>query len=54
MGYLINYCKKKKVNEIVLHSQCYIEDFYKKCGFKTRGKTFMDAGIKHIEMYIKA
>jgi len=53
MKYLINYAKKHKVKEIVLHSQCYIKDFYKICGFKPRGKTFMDAGIKHIEMYFK-
>ena len=53
MDYLINYCRKKKSKEIVLNSQYYIKDFYRKCGFKTRGKIFMDAGIKHIEMYLK-
>ena len=53
MDYLINYCKKKKVKEINLHSQYYIKDFYKSCGFKQRGKIFMDAGIKHIDMYLK-
>ncbi len=50
VNYLINYCKKKKVKEIVLHSQYYIRDFYAECGFKPKGKTFMDAGIKHIGM----
>jgi predicted GNAT family N-acyltransferase len=53
MGYLINYCRKKKIKEIVLHSQCYIQDFYNNCGFKPRGKVFMDAGIRHIEMYLQ-
>ncbi len=51
--YLISYCKKKKVKEIILHSQYYLKDFYGKLGFKPRGKTFMEAGIKHIEMYLK-
>lgn len=53
MNYLIDYCKRMKVEEIILHSQYYIRDFYKKCGFKPRGKMFMDAGIRHIEMYSK-
>ena len=51
MGYLINYCKKHKIKDIVLHSQCYVKGFYEKCGFKPRGKIFLDANIKHIEMY---
>jgi len=54
MDYLVKYCRSKKVKEIVLYSQCYIKEFYGKCGFKERGKTFMDAGIRHIEMYLKA
>ncbi|MCK4332400.1 MAG: GNAT family N-acetyltransferase [Thermoplasmatales archaeon] len=52
MKYLINYCKSKKYNEICLHSQTYISDFYKKCGFKTRGETFLEADIAHVEMYM--
>ena len=53
MNYLIKYCKKKKVKEISSHSQYYVKDFYKKCGFKIRGKPFMEAGVKHIEVYIR-
>lgn len=53
MKYLIDYCKKKKVKEIVLYSQYYIKDFYAECGFKPKGKTFRDAGIKHIGMYME-
>jgi len=53
MNYLIKYCKRKKVEEIFLHSQLYVKDFYKKFGFKPRGKTFLEAGIEHIEMYMK-
>jgi len=50
MNYLIRYCKRKKVEEIFLHSQSYVKKFYEKCGFKPRGKPFLEAGIKHIEM----
>ncbi|HHJ00911.1 MAG TPA: GNAT family N-acetyltransferase [Candidatus Aerophobetes bacterium] len=53
MKYLIKHCKRRKVEEIFLHSQLYVKDFYKKFGFKPRGKTFMEAGIEHIEMYMK-
>lgn len=51
--YLIRYCKKKKAKQIIIHSQYYVKDFYAKCGFKDRGKPFIDAGIKHIEMRMK-
>ena len=44
--------KSKKYNEICLHSQTYISDFYKKCGFKTRGEIFLEADIEHVEMYM--
>lgn len=53
MDYLIKYCKRKRVEEIFLHSQLYVEDFYRKFAFKSRGKIFLEAGIKHIEMYTK-
>ncbi len=51
--YLISYCKQKKSNQIIIHSQYYVKDFYAKCGFKSIGKPFTDAGIKHIEMHMK-
>jgi len=52
--YMVKYCKKKNPKEILLHSQCYAEKFYRKCGFIPRGKIFLDAGIRHIEMYLKS
>ncbi len=52
MKYLIKYCKNQNPNEIVMHAQYYLKDFYKKCGFMERGKIFMDAGINHIEIYM--
>lgn len=50
--FLIEYCKQKKFDEIRLHSQIYVSDFYKKLGFKTIGENFFEAGIEHIEMYM--
>jgi predicted GNAT family N-acyltransferase len=51
--FLINYCKKKDFQEIILHSQTYVSDFYKKFDFKKRGSTFYEAGIEHIEMFLE-
>ena len=51
--FLIDYCKQKKFDEIRLHSQTYVSDFYKKLGFKAIGENFFEAGIEHVEMYIK-
>jgi len=50
--FLIDYCKQKNVDEIRLHAQMYTADFYKKLGFLVRGKTFFEADIEHIEMYM--
>ena len=52
--YMVNYCKNKNVKTIVMNSQYYLKDYYKKFGFKPRGKTFMEASIKHIEMYMNS
>ena len=53
MNYLIKYCKNKNVEEIVMNAQYYLKNYYDKFGFRPKGKTFMEAGIKHIEMYQK-
>ena len=50
-NYLISYCKGKNKKQIRLHSQLKVVDFYKKFGFIPIGNTFLEAGIKHIEMY---
>ena len=52
MEYLIKCCKRKNPKEIVMHAQYYLKNFYDKCGFKKRGRIFIDAGIRHIEMYM--
>ncbi|MGF3554706.1 MAG: GNAT family N-acetyltransferase [Thermoplasmatota archaeon] len=49
-NFLIGYCKKKGFKKIKLHSQVYVANFYKKLGFKTIGKKFLEADIEHIQM----
>lgn len=51
--YLIDYCKQKNLQEILIHSQLYVVDFYKKFGFKRVGEIFDEAGIEHIKMILK-
>ena len=51
--YLIKYCKNKRSKGIYMNAQYYLKDYYKKFGFKPKGSTFMEAGIKHIKMYLK-
>lgn len=51
--YLILYCIQGNAKEIILHAQYYLKNFYEEFGFKPRGEAFAEAGIKHIEMYIK-
>lgn len=58
--FAISYCKKKivekqnkkeRIKEIYMHAQYYLKDYYKKLGFKERGKPFKEANILHIDMY---
>lgn len=51
--FLINYCKQRGFDEICLHSQTYVSGFYKKHGFEVRGSNFYEAGIEHVEMFLK-
>lgn len=53
LRFMIAYCKEEGVVEAYGHAQLYARDFYEKCGFKARGGEFMEAGIRHIEMYKK-
>ena len=48
--HLINYCKRKNISDIRIHSQSYIANFYEKIGFKKISEEFYEAGIKHVEM----
>lgn len=53
VNYVLDYCKNNNIYEIYLHSRIDTAGFYKKLGFKTRGKNFFEAGIEHIEMFLK-
>jgi predicted GNAT family N-acyltransferase len=46
----INYCQENHFNYLYLHAQLKAIGFYKKHGFITYGKQFMDADIPHIAM----
>lgn len=51
--YMIKYCKKNKFKKISLGAQLPSLKFYKKAGFKTKDKIFLDANIKHKKMIMK-
>jgi len=53
MEYLIEYCKRRSYPEIRLHAQVYLCEYYKKFGFDQKGKPFLEAGIEHVEMFMK-
>ena len=44
------YLSSKKINSIILHSQVYVEAFYKSLNFKSYGDEFSEDGIPHIAM----
>jgi len=52
LKFIISYVKKD-ANNLVLGAQCHAIGFYKKLGFKEKGKVYADAGIKHKEMLLK-
>ncbi len=51
--FMINYSKHKTAKLIIMDAQYYAVGFYKKLGFKSNGKPYMEAGIKHIDMHMK-
>lgn len=53
MAYILSYCRRRKARKIVMHSQHYVKGFYEKFGFRQKGGIFMDAGIKHVELWRK-
>jgi predicted GNAT family N-acyltransferase len=42
--------RRRGVNGILLHSQLYALEFYKKQGYEPQGAVFQEAGIDHLEM----
>lgn len=41
-------------DDVILHAQTYIQDFYTDCGFQPVGEVFEEAGIPHIRMVKRA
>ena len=41
-------------DDIVLHAQTYLREFYERCGFQPVGEVFEEAGIPHIRMVKRA
>ena len=50
--FLVKYGREKGVNEINMHAQYYLLNFYEGLGFSPRGKKFSEAGMDHIEMFM--
>ncbi|OJT16486.1 GNAT family N-acetyltransferase [Archangium sp. Cb G35] len=42
--------RRRGVSGIMLHSQLYALEFYKKQGYEALGEVFQEAGIEHLEM----
>jgi len=51
--FIVNFLKKRGINNIYLHAQYYVKGFYEKLGFKAVGKPFFEARVKHIKMTYK-
>ena len=49
---LVGAARERGDNEVMLHAQCSAEGFYTRQGFVTRGSTFEEAGIQHVEMVL--
>ena len=50
---LLEAAAKRGDHEVVLHSQCSAENFYKRQGFTRRGDVFQEADMDHVEMFIR-
>lgn len=45
-----DYAREQGMEELVLHAQKYIEDFYKNLGYVAEGGIFYEADIPHVKM----
>ena len=50
ISFLNEELRNKQVEQVVLHAQHGVVEFYKSCGFEESGLPFWEAGIKHIKM----
>ena len=50
MSFLSEELRNRQVEQVILHAQYSVVDFYKSCGFEETGSPFLEVGIKHIKM----
>ena len=50
MWFLVEKAREQNLDKVWLSAQLAVVDFYRRLGFIEYGKTFWDAGIKHINM----
>ena len=53
LEFMVGIARERGAAEAMMHAQCYADGFYRKCGFSPRGGEFMEAGIRHVKMYMK-
>lgn len=51
LTYIEQQARKQKISYLVLGAQDQAQGFYLKLGFKVKGQQYLDAGIKHHEMF---
>jgi predicted GNAT family N-acyltransferase len=47
---LLEIARLQEISEVYLHAQAEAAGFYSRTGFTDSGKSFMEAGILHVEM----
>ena len=47
---LIEAARARGIARVYLHAQTHSVPFYEKCGFRTEGEKFQEAGIPHVNM----
>ena len=50
---LIEAARKRGDTEVVLSAQCTAEHFYHRQGFLRRGEVFQEAGMDHVQMFLR-
>lgn len=50
---VLSFAENNHIDNIYLHAQVQVIDFYQKHGFTPYGEEFLDAGIPHREMFRK-
>jgi predicted GNAT family N-acyltransferase len=50
---LIDAAAQRGEREVMLHAQRSAEGFYRRLGFEQRGEPFEEAGIAHLDMFMR-